>query len=373
MILSRDLAISLRQTLCDWFRTVQLYRMGPGISDQQMEEAWREIGHHFANLRSWESAKEYYEKSHYIEGLMDSLYYLEQYEELENCINKLPEKSPLLGKLGEMLSSVGELIILIVLKHINLIRLIVLGMCDQAVQAFLKMGDIKAAVNTCVNLRQWGQAVELAQKFKMPQIGALLDNHASQLLKDGRLPEAIELQKKAARHLDAARLMAKLAEGEITKKASHLRIKQLFVLAGLLAEDYLKSQVSITNAIRTVILAQLNPEDSTLIEQIWHSAEAYHFMLLAQRQIRNGLMHSSVLTSLRLREYEDVLNVEDIYSLLALTSCADRSFGKLVNLFEKLKTFNFIIFRNLFQSIHQTGVFRFSSRNPSNGIRRVGS
>lgn len=49
----RDLAIGLRQTLCDWFRTVQLYRMGPGISDQQMEKVWQEIGNHFANLRSW--------------------------------------------------------------------------------------------------------------------------------------------------------------------------------------------------------------------------------------------------------------------------------------------------------------------------------
>lgn len=49
----RDLAISLRQTLCDWFRTVQLYRMGPGISDQQMEQVWKEIGLHFSNLRSW--------------------------------------------------------------------------------------------------------------------------------------------------------------------------------------------------------------------------------------------------------------------------------------------------------------------------------
>lgn len=49
----RDLAIELRQTLCDWFRTVQLYRIGPGISDQQMEQAWKEIGYHFANLRNW--------------------------------------------------------------------------------------------------------------------------------------------------------------------------------------------------------------------------------------------------------------------------------------------------------------------------------
>lgn len=128
-----------------------------------------------------ESAKEYYEKAHHIDGLMDSLYHLEQYEELEGCVQRLPEKSPLLGKLGQMLSSVG--------------------MCNQAVAAYLKMGDVKSAVNTCVSLKQWGQAVELAQKYKMPQIGALLEKHASHLLQEGRLPEAVELQRKAGRYM----------------------------------------------------------------------------------------------------------------------------------------------------------------------------
>lgn len=49
----RDLAINLRQTLSDWFRVVQLYRMGPGISDQQIESSWKEIGNHFARMRNW--------------------------------------------------------------------------------------------------------------------------------------------------------------------------------------------------------------------------------------------------------------------------------------------------------------------------------
>lgn len=127
-----------------------------------------------------ESAREYYEKAHDIEGLMDSMYYLENFVELENCINKLPDNnSPLLGKLGQMLASVG--------------------MCDQAVAAFLKQGDVKSAVNTCVNLKQWGQAVDLAQKYKMPQISALLGKHAAQLLQEGRLFEAIELKRKAGK------------------------------------------------------------------------------------------------------------------------------------------------------------------------------
>lgn len=110
---------------------------------------------------------------------MDSLYFLEDFDELESCISKLPMKSPLLGKLGQMLASVG--------------------MCDQAVTAYLKQGDVKSAVNTCVSLKQWGQAVELAQKYKMPQISALLGKHAAQLLQEGRLFDAIELKRKAGK------------------------------------------------------------------------------------------------------------------------------------------------------------------------------
>uniref|UniRef100_A0A1A9X4V5 Uncharacterized protein n=1 Tax=Glossina brevipalpis TaxID=37001 RepID=A0A1A9X4V5_9MUSC len=325
----RDLAINLRVTLCDWFRVVQLYRMGSSVSDQQMEIAWREIGHHFANIRSWESAKEYYDKSHYIEGLMESLYHMEQFEELEKCIDKLAEKSPLLEKLGEMLASVG--------------------MCSEAVKAYLKLGDPKLAVNTCVNLRQWGQAVELAQKFEMPQVNILLSKHAAELLKNGRLPEAIELQKKAGYYLDAARLITKLAEREIEKNSNLLRIKKLYVLAGLLAEKHLKNvalqfstDTPIHNIDRISLMNNVSLEEASAIERMWHCAEAYHFVLIAQRQLRFGIVHSAVITSLRLREYEDVLNVEDIYCLLALSSCADRSFGTCSKAFIKLESLDYL-------------------------------
>ncbi|KAL9918488.1 intraflagellar transport protein Oseg4 isoform 1-T1 [Glossina fuscipes fuscipes] len=325
----RDLAINLRVTLCDWFRVVQLYRMGSSVSDQQIEIAWREIGHHFANLQSWESARDYYDKSHSIEGLMDSLYHMEQFEELEKCIDKLPEKSPLLEKLGEMLASVG--------------------MCSEAVNAYLKLGDPKLAVNICVNLRQWGQAVELAQKFEMPQVNTLLCKHAGELLKNGRLPEAIELQKKAGYYLDAARLITKLAEREIEKNSNLLRIKKVYILAGLLAEQHLKNAAlqfsqdpSVHNMDRAALMNSISPEEASTIERIWHCAEAYHFFLIAQRQLRFGIVHSAVITSLRLREYEDVLNVEDIYCVLALSSCADRSFSTCSKAFIKLESLDYL-------------------------------
>lgn len=303
----RDLAITLRHTLSDWFRTVSLYKMGTGISDEQMEAAWKEIGNHFASQRIWDSAKEYYEKAHYIEGLMDALYYMEDYAGLEACIMRVPENSPLLTRLGTMLSSVG--------------------LCEEAVKAYIRLGDVKAAVNCCVNLRQWGPAVELAQKYKMPQIGGLLGKHAAQLLEDGRLHEAVELQRKAGRYLDAARLLMKLAEGELEKKSSYLVVKKISILAGLLTEEHLNTQSVAHGVSRQVVLNDLSPEDATMITMIWHAAEAHHFFLLGQRQLQSGLAHCAMLTALRLREYEDVLDAELIYNFLALASCADRAFG----------------------------------------------
>ncbi|XP_037949951.1 WD repeat-containing protein 35 [Teleopsis dalmanni] len=318
----RDLAINLRITLCDWFRVVQLYRMGSGISDQQMETAWLQIGNHYANLRVWENAKEYYDKAHNIEGLMNALYNLEQFDELEQCIQKLPEKSPLLTKMAEMLASVG--------------------MCSEAVNAYLKFGDYKAAIDTCVNLRQWGKAVDLAQKYKMPEVNALLDKHAAQLIKEDRIPEAIELKKNAGQYLDAARLLMKLAERESEKRSNLLRIKKLYVLAGLLAEEYVKNITYNQNIDRNSLLNSMNPEEAYTIERIWHCAEGYHFMLLAQRQLQFGVIHNAVITALRLREYEDVLKLEDIYSLLALASAADRSFGNCSKAFMKLESLDYL-------------------------------
>nr|XP_036231909.1 WD repeat-containing protein 35 [Bactrocera oleae] len=294
--------------------------MGSGVSDQQMETAWREIGNHFASLRSWESAKEYYEKSHHLDGLMDALYHLERFDELEQCIDKLPEKSPLLAKIAEMLASVG--------------------MCTEAVKAYLKMGDPKSAVNACVNLRQWGEAVQLARKFDMPQIGDLLSKHAAQLIKEDRLPEAIELQKKAGFYLEAARLLGKLAQREAEKDSSMLRIKKLYILASLLSEEHLKSLSTVELSYkvdRNSILDTMSPEDAHVVEHMWHAAEAYHFMMLAQRQLRFGITRNAVATALRLCDYDDILPAEDVYNILALSCCADRSFGTCVKAFTKLE------------------------------------
>ena len=51
-----------------------------------------------------------------------------------------------------------------------------------------------------------------------------------------------------------------------------------------------------------------------------------------------GYVDAGMKTALHLREYEDVLNNEDIYSLLALASCANRAFGTCSKAFIKLES-----------------------------------
>ena len=53
LFFSRDLAISLRERLGDWFRVIQLMKMGSGGSDSQLQFAWNSIGDFFADRNNW--------------------------------------------------------------------------------------------------------------------------------------------------------------------------------------------------------------------------------------------------------------------------------------------------------------------------------
>ena len=64
--------------------------------------------------------------------------------------------------------------------------------------------------------------------------------------------------------------------------------------------------------------------EARLVDNSWRGAEAYHFLMLCQRQLYEGFVDAAMKTALNLRDYEDVLNPEEIFSLLALASCANR-------------------------------------------------
>ncbi|XP_069691691.1 WD repeat-containing protein 35 isoform X2 [Periplaneta americana] len=307
----RDLAISLREKLGDWFRVVQLLKMGSGGTDVQMEIAWNSIGDYFAHRQNWEGAKEYYEKGRNQEQLVECYYMLEDYDALENIVANLPDNHNLLSSIGEKFASVG--------------------MCAQAVTAYMKCGQVKSAVDTCVSLNQWDQAVELAKMYKLPEIGNLLAKYATHLLAKDKTLEAVELYRKANHFLEAARLLYQLSETEAKKKSHPLRVKKLYVLAALLVEEHL------SGGKNRALMMGLDV-DTKIIDNAWKGAEAYHFFMLAQRQLYEGHVDAAMKTSLHLREYEDILETEDIYCILALASCANRAFGTCSKAFIRLES-----------------------------------
>uniref|UniRef100_A0AAQ4Q112 WD repeat-containing protein 35 n=1 Tax=Gasterosteus aculeatus aculeatus TaxID=481459 RepID=A0AAQ4Q112_GASAC len=325
----RDLAISLRIKLGDWFRVLQLLKTGSGdCDDTLLEQAYNGIGDYFADRQKWFNAVQYYVQGRNQERLAECYYMLEDYHGLEKLTAVLPENHQLLLDIGQMFATVG--------------------MCEQAVTAYLKCSQPKAAVDTCVHLNQWNKAVELARTHNMKEIKSLLSKYASHLLEKNKTLEAVELYRKAHHFLDAAKLMFKIADEEAGKRTRPLRVKKLYVLAARLVESY-HEQVKMSqqskgkkteamSALAGLLEEDATSEDNRIVDNAWRGAEAYHFFLLAQRQLYDGYMENAMRTALHLREYEDIIPAVQIYSLLAVCAAANMAFGTCSQAFIKLES-----------------------------------
>lgn len=279
----------------------------------------------FFFIRTSDFQVQYYEKAQNTERLVQCYYALEDYSSLEGMVDLMQPDDPLLDRLGRMFESVG--------------------MGRQAVDAFIKRGSVSAAIDTCVSLNQWHDAVELATRHDQPtQISSLLAKYAQHLLDENKTIQAIELYRKANHFLDAARLLADLAREETVKRSSSpLRIKKLYVLSALLVEEHLQGIRKAARGapgVRSSALIGLSGDggpggisgvgvtgEARIVDNAWRGAEAFHFLMLCQRQLYEGFVDAAMKTALNLRDYDDVLNAEDVYCLLALASCANRAFG----------------------------------------------
>lgn len=128
--------------LGDWARVVQLIEQGAG-NDEMMKRAYKQLGDHSAERQKWAKAAKYYNLAQDNESLVEAYYKIEDFANLEKIITVLPENSPTLEKLAEKFVSIG--------------------LCEAAVQAYVRYGDVKKAIDCCVLLNQWNQAVELAE------------------------------------------------------------------------------------------------------------------------------------------------------------------------------------------------------------------
>lgn len=363
----KDLAIDLRMMLGDWFRVKQLIQMSNGVSvgagdDELMRRVQREIGSYYAARQKWNKAVQYFANAKDPESLIECYYLLEEYNSLEKLVRVIPENSPVLIDIARKFQSVG--------------------MSQAACTAYLKAGDVKAAIDCCVLLNQWDQAVELAQEYEFPQIEGLLAKYASHLLEKGEKLQAIELYRRAHKSTQAASLLASLAQEAGRTKVNPLDAKKLHVLAAMEMEE-LRTRVLDTQ-LKTMGLTQqpMDNEDpdaefelgtkrkgartratmqmtaaqttaATLeslvqhdaatgqnrsLDNAWKGAEGYHLFMLAQRQLYNGRVKDALITSLQLRSYDDVLDPRDVHSLIALTAYHNEAWGQCSKAFVELES-----------------------------------
>ncbi|KAK9804414.1 hypothetical protein WJX72_011599 [[Myrmecia] bisecta] len=337
-----DLAIDMRMRLGDWFTVEKLVRARGG-DDARLALAWNKIGDYYAERHKWQKAITYYSQAANSEALLEALYHVEDYGGLERLMRGLPDGSPLLANLGDKFQSVG--------------------LCEQGVEAFRKAGDVKRGVDCCVLLNQWDQAVALAERHHFPQIEALLMQYANNLLEKKEVIGAVQLYQKANHHTEAAQLLVQLAEAAAATKVQPLRTKQLYVLAALEVERFRKrmldagdsaagatgtasSPTSITHTttaaqtlagLMTLEAASMGT-DTKALDSAWHAAEAYHFWMLAHRQLYANNMDGAMRTALHLRRYEALLGERQVACLLALAAFYNQFFAQCSKAFMKLES-----------------------------------
>lgn len=258
------------------------------------------------------------------------------------------------------------------------------GMCSQAVEAFKKCNKVKAAIDTCVSLNEWNTAIELAKEFNVREIDTLLAQYAKRLLDEKKILSAVELYRKANRFRDAAQLMFKVAVEESKRNHTPSLMKKIYVLGATLVEEHrtLSRKTSRTIggtkptnegslALNALMLDDVKDAGTFRpLDQPWRGAEAFHFYLLAQRQLYEGFVDAAMRTALNLREYEDILDGSEIYALLALTACANRSFGTCSKAFAKLESLESLNpdERQAFEQL-AVEVFTKHSRNDSRNVK----
>lgn len=321
-----DLAVKLRAHLGDWFRVVKLIKMGAG-NDQLLKEAYNNIGDYYVDRQKWQKAYSAFRQAGNLKQMVNCAYILDDYKSLKGLVNQIPEKTFFLNDVGEKFMSVG--------------------LCHEAVAAFLRAGDPKAAIDCCVLLNQWDQAVSLAEKYNFEEIAGLLTKYASHLLSKNKIFQAVELYRKANKHTEAGALLCQVAKEIGESKKNPLRAKQIYVLAAAEIDKYKKqlfcrgeeTELSSTEKALETLLIKEKPINERIIEKPWHGAEAYHFWLLAQRQLYSPKqLDASMRTALRLREYDDVLDKIDVYSLIALTTFYNGYYGQCSRAFIMLES-----------------------------------
>jgi WD repeat-containing protein 35 len=157
--------------------------------------------------------------------------------------------------------------------------------------------------------------------------------------------EAIELYRKANRNTEAAKLLIKITKDMSHTTTSPILLKKISVMSALEVDSYktrvfqaqLTGQMTTAQTLDSLITSDINTMSDKTLDNPWRGAEAYHFYLMAQRQLYDGEYEEALKTAIRLQEYENVLETKDIYSIVALAAYYSKFYGECSKALVKLE------------------------------------
>jgi len=320
-----DLAIDLRMKFGNWFKVEKLLQNGGG-NDEMLIQSWNKMGDYYSDRQMLTKAVQYYAQAKNTEQLIECLYSLEDYSALTKLIHTLPEGHDLLQTIGAKLMSVG--------------------ICNDAVKAFVKSSNINLAIDCCVTLNQWQNAIRLAENHNIQHIEELLIEYANKQIESHKYSQAIELFRKARKHNESARLLLKVAKAETEKMSDTRKAKKLYVLCAL-ELDAMKSSTLSDSAASSPMRGAGQVLNGLLSMDIgmdyangnpWKGAEALHYWNLAHKYLYDGDLDGAMRVAMLLTDYEGILKAREIYSLLALTAFYNRYYHQTSKAFMKLES-----------------------------------
>lgn len=334
-MLCRDLAVILHQKLGNWFKVVELLKSSSsllGISGLTMNLAWQGIGDHFLDNQQWDMAVEYYKKADNPEKLVECYIILKDYESLTSLAKSLPEHHPLLETISVFFVNSGMVE-------------------DESIDQKFSKATLSSSIEFDTG--------KLNEHMK-----CMNDTNRDQWLDN--VKDVLTMVSKCIngeRYTEAAQLVFATVYQEIKSDMQPNIIKQLATAGALLIEEYKEKNIGSTLLDAEEIVMdnfEIKPFKSRaeIIENSWLIVESLHFLILAQQQLYNGDIHLALWTSLTLRNYEDLLNTEQIYSIIALAAIANGLFNIASRAFMRLETIDSK------KNYHQLALIIFSKYAP---------
>ena len=338
-----DLNLAMLMKLGKWDKVTDIMsKNDPNSKDENLKMAYNNYADDLFEKKDYDNAEENYKKAGNIQGLTNVYFAKEDYEKAANMLDVIPEEDEYLEEVGDKFRKKG--------------------MCDEAVKAYMKHGNINKALETYIENKRWADAIELSSKNDFINMEQLTNKFSQELLRSGRKFDLVELYSKAHMRNEVNKYLNEIACDMRRIRLSPLLIKKIYVLAALELERYKAlisdSQISDDHMHNSFSEELKNKEkndkkdfnykysskdiDKILFNQ-WRGAEAFHYYMLCQVQLYNKKFKEACKTVMRLTLYEKELGTEEVYRLIALCAYLNKCFkicSFALSILENLDTIN---------------------------------